>query len=123
MRKLLAIAVGLLLATGATADGAEIKLARNVRTFCDVDEAPRETRPDDAIMSGRGTATRPLSLALLGISNSSLRPKPRPFLITAQPAARSSCSIAFSRFLRARSMALTSFGEILPVVMSVSILH
>jgi hypothetical protein len=28
-------------------------------------------------MSGRGTATRPLSLALLGISNSSLRPKPR----------------------------------------------
>jgi hypothetical protein len=42
VRKLLAIAVGLLLATGATADGAEIKVARNVRTFCDVDEAPRE---------------------------------------------------------------------------------
>ena len=77
MRKLLAIAVGLLLATGATADGAEIKVAHNARTSCDVDEAPRETRPDDAIMSGRGTATRPLSLALLGISNSSLRPKPR----------------------------------------------
>ena len=36
---------------------------------------------------------------------------------------RDCCSIAFSRFLRARSMALTSLGEILPVVMSVSILH
>src|SRR5262245_42314555 len=35
---------------------------------------------------------------------------------------RSSCSIAFSRFLRARSMALASLGEILPEVISVSIL-
>jgi len=43
--------------------------------------------------------------------------------LTPQPASRSSCSIAFSLFLRARSMALASLGEILPVVMSVSILH
>jgi hypothetical protein len=39
-----------------------------------------------------------------------------------QPPARSSCSIAFSRFPRARSMALASLGVILPVVISVSIL-
>ena len=49
------------------------------------------------------------------------RPKPR--ALSPQPASRSCCSIAFSRFLRARSMALASLGEILPVVMSVSILH
>jgi hypothetical protein len=35
---------------------------------------------------------------------------------------RSSCSIAFSRFLRARSIALTSLGAILPAEISVSIL-
>jgi len=34
-----------------------------------------------------------------------------------------SCSIAFSRFLRARSMALASLAAMLPVVISVSILH
>ena len=50
-----------------------------------------------------------------------LGPKPR--ALSPQPASRSCCSIAFSRFLRARSMALASLGEILPVVMSVSILH
>ncbi len=64
------------------------------------------------IASSLSTRPRPGALPL--------RPKPR--ALSPQPASRSCCSIALSRFLRARSMAPASFGEILPVVMSVSIL-
>jgi hypothetical protein len=48
---------------------------------------------------------------------------PRPLSSPPQPPSRSCCSIAFSRFLSARSKALASLGSILPLVISVRILH
>ena len=90
---------------------------RNVDSHgLDQEKNPADQTAGGIVNALRGTRYEARDARTLTVNLAEIRLPP-------QPPSRSSCSIAFSRFLRARSMALASLGPILPVVMSVSILH